>query len=135
MLLVKTRIGPSAIQGIGVFAAEFIPKGTVIWRFQPGFDVLITPEIEAQLSRSALEQVRKYAYIDVDTGEKILCSDDSRFFNHSDLPNAGIDPDRPDREIDVALRDIVANEELTCDYRTFDADSARELDFSQEAAQ
>ena len=134
-MLVRTRIGPSRIEGTGVFADEFIPKGTIIWRFQPGFDVLVTPEVEARLSPPALEQVRKYAYIDVDTGEKILCSDDSRFFNHADDPNAGIDPEKPDPEVDVALRDIAAGEELTCDYRTFDADSARALDFVKLAAE
>ncbi len=41
MLLVKTKIGQSNISGIGVFADEFIPKGTVIWRYQEGFDQMI----------------------------------------------------------------------------------------------
>ena len=38
MLLVKTRLGASAIHGIGLFADEFIPKDTVTWRFTPGLD-------------------------------------------------------------------------------------------------
>ena len=29
-LLVKTRIGPSAIAGIGLFADQFIPEGTKV---------------------------------------------------------------------------------------------------------
>ena len=32
MLLVKTRLGASAIHGIGLFADEFIPKDTEIGR-------------------------------------------------------------------------------------------------------
>ena len=47
-----------------------------------------------------------------------LCSDDARFFNHSDEPNTG----SISNDTDVALRDIQQGEELTCDYRTFDAD-------------
>jgi hypothetical protein len=42
MLLVKTKIGPSAIQGIGLFADQFIAKGTHLWEFTPGLDVQIT---------------------------------------------------------------------------------------------
>jgi hypothetical protein len=30
MLYVKTKIGPSEIEGIGLFADEFIPKDTII---------------------------------------------------------------------------------------------------------
>ena len=41
MLLVNARADCSRIHGIGLIAQEFIPKGTRIWRFQPGFDLLI----------------------------------------------------------------------------------------------
>ena len=40
MLMVKTRLGPSSIAGIGLFADEDIPAGRVTWRFVPGFDQL-----------------------------------------------------------------------------------------------
>ena len=36
MLLVKTKIKSSEIAGIGLFADEFIPKGTCTWRFRGG---------------------------------------------------------------------------------------------------
>mgnify|MGYP000470418846 CR=1 FL=1 len=39
MLMVKTRIAPSRIAGIGVFADQDIPAGTVTWRFMPGYDL------------------------------------------------------------------------------------------------
>jgi SET domain-containing protein len=52
MVLVKTKVKESPIHGLGLFADQFIPKGTEIWRFTPGFDqkftreqILASPEI------------------------------------------------------------------------------------------
>lgn len=39
MLLVPTYVAPSAIQGLGVFAAEPVTEGAPIWRFEPGIDL------------------------------------------------------------------------------------------------
>jgi hypothetical protein len=41
VLIVTTYIAPSAIEGVGVFAAEPIAMGQVISRFDPAFDRLI----------------------------------------------------------------------------------------------
>jgi uncharacterized protein len=120
------------VDRIGVFAGEFIPKGTGTWRFNPEFDLIITEQIEATLSPSARAQMRKYAYTDLKSGLKILCSDDARFYNQSDEPNTGIDPRINDTMVDYAYRDIECGEEITSDYRTFDIDSARELAFEHE---
>ena len=114
MLLVKTRIGPSPIHGIGIFAAEFIAKGTIIWQFQPGFDVKLAPEALRNLSPPALEQALNYCYYE--DGAYILCADDARFFNASRTPNCTSD------ELNIstiAARDIAKGEELTEDYRGF----------------
>ena len=52
----------------------------------------------------------------------ILCSDDARFFNHSDTPNTeSREVAGEDEVITVAKRDIQPGEELTDDYRTFEA--------------
>ena len=51
MLLVKTYLDKSPIHGIGVFAAERIPKGTKIWRFVDGFDRCYTPKQFARLPK------------------------------------------------------------------------------------
>lgn len=123
MLLVKTKIGQSKINGIGLFADQFIKKGTTIWKFKPGFDLRIGKDELDKLSESAKEQFLKYAYLNPDTHKYILCFDDARFFNHSDEPNS-IDVASPDDEegLDVAGRDIEKGEELTCNYKDFDAD-------------
>ena len=119
MILVKTKIGPSKIHGIGLFADQFIAKGTLVQKFMPGFDSII-PESEIQkLSEPAREQFLKYAYKNKD-GQYILCFDDTRFLNHSDNPNL-ISNNRTE-EIDVAAQDIQKGEELTVNYKEFDAD-------------
>ena len=55
MLLVKTKIGPSKIAGIGLFADEFIAKGTPVWKFEPGFDLEIPRERELISCQNQLE--------------------------------------------------------------------------------
>jgi SET domain-containing protein len=120
MLLVKTYLDRSAIHGIGLFAAERIAKGTVVWRLSPEIDFLVAAETIAALHPASREQIEKYTYLDRVLGEYVLCGDDARFFNHSDTPNC---LDYPDERggTTVAARDIERGEELTCDYATFDA--------------
>lgn len=125
MLLVKTEVRPSPIHGLGLFAAEFIPDGTVTWRYLDGFDQRLPESILSILSGPAKEQFLKYSYVDPVTGLYELCADDARFFNHSENPNTAGVPSGED--VDIATRDINAGEELTCDYRTFDRDWRNKL--------
>jgi uncharacterized protein len=46
MLVVRTKTKASEIAGIGLFADQFIPKGTVVWKYQPDFDLLLSEEDE-----------------------------------------------------------------------------------------
>ncbi len=124
MLLVKTKIGQSAIHGIGLFADQFIPEGTPIWKFQLGFDLKVDTDELSRLSEPAREQFLKYAYLNPQTNTYVLCFDDARYFNHSDDPNCA-DVESPDGEeegITVAIKDVPAGEELTWNYRESDAD-------------
>jgi SET domain-containing protein len=125
MMTVRTYISQSSIAGIGIYAAEFIPKGTVIWMRGP-LDITVSDEAMAALPLPAREQLSHHVYVDAATGERVLCGDNARFMNHSEEPNTGqVSPD-----IEVALRDIEAGEEITCDYRSFDLDCrAKGLDF------
>ena len=119
MLLVKTYIGLSPIHGIGLYTAEPIKKGTRIWEFTPGFDLIIEKEIITSLPSIQQEQILNYAYLDRQTGKYLLCADNARFFNHSTTPNAE-DIETPN--ITIAARDIEKNEEITSNYKTFDMD-------------
>lgn len=63
MLLVKTKINKSNIHGIGLFAAEFIPKNTIVWRFFQDFDLRINKGKLKELSKSSLAQALYYGYV------------------------------------------------------------------------
>jgi hypothetical protein len=128
MLLVKTRLGQSPIDGTGLFAAEAIKAGTVTWRFMPGFDQLFTLEQIAALPDVARAAIETYTYVHRASGLYVYCLDNARFMNHADDPNtAGVHIEGSIEGYDVATRDIAEGEELTCDYRQFDAGFARKI--------
>jgi uncharacterized protein len=120
MLLVKTFLGPSKIHGIGLFAAERIRAGAVVWRMSPVIDLELTDDDLEALAGPARDQIHKYTYTDLVSRKLVLCGDDARFFNHEDEPNCYDQPDAEGGKT-VAARDIEAGEELTCDYAKFDA--------------
>ena len=53
MLLIRTYLDHSSIHGLGVFADEFIRKGTKVWRFVDGFDRVYSPRDFAKLPKAA----------------------------------------------------------------------------------
>ena len=114
MLLVKTYIDRSQIHGIGIFAAEIIPSGTVVFEF--GHERVFTPaEFDAlppQLQAIVLER----GWQDVVDGLYRLSMDNDQFINHSDTPNIST---LADGSI-IANRHILVGEELTTNYREFD---------------
>ena len=125
MLLVKTYLEKSPIHGIGLFAAEPISEGTVVWRLDPRIDTLLDAAAIASLAPPARAQIEKYTYLDPVLLRYVLCGDDARFFNHSDQPNCRDVPDQ-DGGFTVAARAIAAGEELTCNYAEIDVQYARE---------
>lgn len=127
MLLVRTRVAPSPIHGLGLFAAETILAGTPIWRFQPGFDLAVTLAEFDRLPQPAQEHLRWFAYFDETRGAYLKSGDLCCFMNHAPIPNTGAVPATTEPVLTVALRDIAAGEELTCDYRAFDAEAAAKL--------
>lgn len=122
MLLVKTRLGMSDIEGIGVFAEEFISKGTPTWKFTPGLDQLLSREVVDGVPEPLRSALLRYSYLDKKTGLYIYCLDNARFVNHAD--DANTRGDYPDSENifgrDIATRDIQPGEEITCNYAEFD---------------
>jgi len=115
MLCVKTRLGPSTIEGVGLFAAEPISKGTVVWRYDPRFDLSLDMRDIPASDTIAREWLMRYGYQPDEEPVYVVCGDNARFMNHSDDPNCD---DLNDETI--ALRDIAAGEEITCDYARFD---------------
>ncbi len=126
MMLVGTRVAPSAIHGLGLFAGQFIPRGTPVWRSVAGFDREFSPEEVAALPGPAQAHLRWFGFVNRETGSVTLGGDHACFMNHASDPNTGA-PVAARPLTTVALRDIAAGEEITCDYFTFDADAARKL--------
>ena len=121
MILVPVVADRSAIHGLGLFATEFIPAGTPIWRFEEGFDQTFELAAFERLPEPARRHLRHYGYLDVARGRWVLNGDLGIFMNHSRLPNTGAPGVTGAADTTVALRDIAAGEELTCDYQAFDA--------------
>jgi hypothetical protein len=120
MLCIKSLLLPSPIHGMGVFAAEGIPRGAVVWKFDPKGDLVLT---ESALSNDDLwAYVRHYGFFDAGRSGFVLCGDNAKWMNHSDAPNTAAVFDRSQRQVydhDIAIRAIRAGEEITCDYRIF----------------
>jgi hypothetical protein len=116
MLLVKTKIKQSKIEGIGLFADELIKSGTKVWGFEPKLDIVLSKEEIGKLSSAAQEQFYRYAYLDKVRNKYLLCGDDARFFNHSDKPNCD---ETKENDSTFALRNIDVGEELTINYGEF----------------
>jgi SET domain-containing protein len=59
MLLISTYVAPSQIEGLGVFAGEFVPAGNLIWTLNHKFDIFfhetelapLLPHVQTFLAR------------------------------------------------------------------------------------
>ncbi|HSY17717.1 MAG TPA: SET domain-containing protein [Candidatus Acidoferrales bacterium] len=127
MMLIATRVAPSIIHGTGLFAVKAVPKNTPVWTFQSGFDHDFSPEQIAALPPPAQAHTRWFGFINKGDGHAILSGDHACFMNHSASPNTGAPRDAMVPVVTVALRDIAAGEEITCNYFDFDADAPRKL--------
>jgi SET domain-containing protein len=112
MLQVKTHLKEVEGKGIGLFASERLPMGTVWHKDEQEFD--------KKYSRQWVEENKMtdffhhYANYEKESDTFYLCSDNARFVNHSEKPNTFYDADKGHC---VATNDIEIGEEITCDYR------------------
>ncbi len=119
MLIIKTKLGISNIEGIGLFADEDIKKETIIGKNNDNFGIIKYSkeqwqELENNLSKESFGQIKKYTYKDKKDRLYSLNLDDIRFINHSKEPNIETISDN-----DIAIRDIKKGEEILIDYTTF----------------
>ena len=123
--LVEVR--PSAIHGLGVFAAADIPSGTVWWTADVAEMITISrPQFEALVgsasspaSDALIAGIQEYSFYVEDLDLMILIPDDGRYVNHSDQPNS-VATVVGTRLASTAGRDIAAGEEIVEDYATYD---------------
>jgi len=116
MLVVRTYVAASKINGLGVFAAQPIPRNHPVWVEHSIFNIVLTPEQVATLPPVSQDYIEKYAWTD-DVGAQHIGVDADKYINHSDDPNCGWVA--AGAGISVALRDIEADEEITEDYKTY----------------
>jgi uncharacterized protein len=133
MLMVQTELRASPIHGIGVFLSEPVRAGQLIWRFDSRIDRIFADAELAEMPDHLQRFLRTYSTYHAGLGLWMLCGDNGRHFNHSDMPNT--------RSLgiafgdDVAAEEIPAGTELTSDYRTIcDAMRLGGTDFSQPLA-
>ncbi|HSQ41266.1 MAG TPA: SET domain-containing protein-lysine N-methyltransferase [Fibrobacteraceae bacterium] len=96
--------------GIGVFARQSIPQGTLIWVRDPMDQILDLTEVQA-LPMLARDSAMTYMYRNCG-GQYILLWDHAKYINHCCSPSCMPTP----YGCDIALHDIAAGEELTEDY-------------------
>ena len=122
MMLVRTYLSNSPIEGVGIYAAEPIKAGDVIWRLEPKFDVFFTQSDIEELPPHMQDFIARYSYPHMTKpGIWVLEFDNGRFMNHSEAPNT----DFTHFAQGFAIRDIAAGEEITCNYHEFDFDLPR----------
>lgn len=110
MLLVKTELRPSPIHGLGLFAAEDILLGAVIWRFQIGFDQILPAVCLEYLPAPAISYIENHCYM----GQFVLITGDhDRFINSSDDPNTEFSVSAMESR---AILHIKKGEEITENY-------------------
>jgi len=117
MLLVRTYVGQSTIDGLGVFSGEFIASGSLLWALDPKFDIFIEADELKRLPAYMREYIARYGYPHMDRpGVTVLDSDNGKFMNHTEQPNTDF------RIFDkgFALVDIAEGDEITCNYHEFD---------------
>lgn len=116
MLRVKTKVGPSIIHGMGLFADEFIPKGTCIWQFDHGFDIDVLITLLDQFPKDLKKWLYTYGWKHED--HYYLPLDDARYVNHAGTGANTTTEDDPFSPV-FAIKDISQGDEITCDYFKF----------------
>lgn len=116
MLTTNTYLAPSPVHGIGLFAAEFIPAGTTVWKFNRYIDKIFRKDVFLaicqRLDNCSLRHLLSSSYSR--GGRFFYLTDNARFINHSEV-NANIC--FIDDYTEVALHDIKPHEELLENYQ------------------
>ena len=125
MLLVKTKVKESKIHGLGLFADEFIPKATEVWRFTPRFDLKFTREQILAFPKTLQVYIYKYSWRGKKSKLYCFASDNGKFFNHSENPNVISQHTENEEEVvTIAAGDIEAGEEITDNYNSFEEEKS-----------
>ena len=124
MYTVKIKVRTSDIEGKGVFAAEKVSKGKIVWLYDSGKDLAVTQEEFAKFDQDKKDWFHHSAYLSPWTGLWICPpeNDASNYTNHGAGNNltAQYDPSVSSEPFFIANRDIEVGEEITNNYHEFD---------------
>lgn len=96
--------------GPGVRAIKSIPRGTLLW-VRDSLDRVLRDETKRRMPELIQSDCARLGYQD-HRGYWVLCWDNAKFVNHSCAPTMrGVGHDAM-----IAVRDVKAGEEITCDY-------------------
>lgn len=98
--------------GYGLFATDYIPRGTVTW-VRDQLDREISPQEFEKYDPPIREVIFHYSYRN-NSGNFIFCWDNTRFINHDCSPNCFPTA----YNLELAVRDIHPGEEITNHYGT-----------------
>ncbi len=96
--------------GYGVVATKFIPKGTITW-VQDELDQIYTPKQVKEMQDLSKKMIDKFSFRN-NKGDFVLCWDTAKYVNHSFKSNCLSTA----YDFEIAVRDILKDEELTDDY-------------------
>jgi len=116
-MYVETFVSNSSTDNLGLFAAEDIQKGQLIWKYHTTTCLTITPEQESVLLKSNRDRLTaSINHFGCSTERGCLIHmDNMRYINHSDTPNtSNLDNDKM-----IAAREIKKGEELYEDYHGY----------------
>lgn len=102
-------------KGLGLFATQFIPKGTIVCFECEKCKKIRIRDIE-KLNQEKIEFLRDYGYTFGDSHIHIDC-DEAKHMNHSCDSNVLLMDSN--RYIDIVVKDIRKGQEATYDYRQF----------------
>ena len=102
--------------GYGVFATKNIPKGTIVY-VKDSLEQVITPTDYLMHHREMQDIIDKYSYID-EYGNRIVSWDFAKYVNHC----CNCNTISTGYGFEIAIRDILAGEQITDEYGIFNLD-------------
>ena len=117
---IKYKLDRSDHHGIGLFAADDLKKGQLVYTASPLLDLNITKEQFDLLDEKEKQELRWWGFWD-EQNKKWHCDFDvSKFINHANEGTVTQDTNHADAHL-IAARDIAAGEELTQNYLEFES--------------
>ena len=101
------------IIGSGIFANEFIPRGTLTY-VKDSLEIELSPLQFNQQDKAIQSVIDKYSYID-ENGHYIVSWDNAKYINHCCEPNTI----STGYGFEIAIKDIYPGDEITDDYGIF----------------